>query len=161
MDKAKPINTPMTANLKLTKQGHYLMSNPTLYRSIVGLAVCHYNHARNSILCQQSFPIHTNPLEEHWMAVKHILCHLASTLTHGITLSKPSSLQLTGFCDVDWGNDLDDRRSTLCLYVFLGNNLISWSSKKHLVFPRSSTEAKYKSLASVITEILWLQSLLT
>lgn len=36
MHKAKPINTPMVSGLKLTKQGANLMSNPTLYRSIVG-----------------------------------------------------------------------------------------------------------------------------
>lgn len=36
MDKAKSINTPIITNLKLTKHGHDLMPNPTLYRSIVG-----------------------------------------------------------------------------------------------------------------------------
>lgn len=36
MDKAKSINTPMIASLKLSKQGSDLMCNPTLYRSIVG-----------------------------------------------------------------------------------------------------------------------------
>lgn len=36
MDKAEPLNTSMTTNLMLTKQGHNLMSNSTLYKSIVG-----------------------------------------------------------------------------------------------------------------------------
>lgn len=36
MENAKPLNTPMTDNLKLTKEGHDLMDNPTLYHSVVG-----------------------------------------------------------------------------------------------------------------------------
>ncbi|KAL5554009.1 hypothetical protein UlMin_041410 [Ulmus minor] len=43
-----------------------------------------------------------------------------------------SSLKLTA--SDDWGNDLCDRRSTTGYCFYLGNNVVSWSSKKqHLV----------------------------
>ncbi|KAH9782476.1 hypothetical protein KPL71_008908 [Citrus sinensis] len=42
-------------------------------------------------------------------------------------------MQLTGFIDADWACDLDDRRSIGAYCIYLGNNLISWSSKKQSV----------------------------
>ncbi|XP_062080476.1 uncharacterized mitochondrial protein AtMg00810-like [Humulus lupulus] len=72
-------------------------------------------------------------------------------------VNQPASLDLVGFCDADWAIDPDDRRSTTELCVFLGSNLVSWSSKKQQTMSRSS----YKSLASITAKITWIQSLLT
>jgi hypothetical protein len=43
--------------------------------------------------------------------------------------------------------------------VFLGNNLISWTSKKQTTVARSSTEYEYRGLVTVIAEVVWLKSL--
>lgn len=45
--------------------------------------------------------------------------------------------------------------------MYFGDNLISWGSKKQSIIPLSSTEAKYRCLALVATELVWLQSFLT
>ncbi|KAH9745458.1 retrovirus-related pol polyprotein from transposon RE2 [Citrus sinensis] len=43
--------------------------------------------------------------------------------------------------------------------VYLGNNLISWSSKKQSVITKSSAESEYRALAAAVSEITWLKSL--
>ena len=107
-----------------------------------------------------------NPLEAHWKTVKRIMRYLAGTLDYGLHLRKSAlqdfnqDLNVVGFCDADWASDLDDRRSTSGYCVYLGSNLVSWSSKKQHTVSRSSTEAEFRALASLVAEITWLQSLL-
>jgi len=42
----------------------------------------------------------------------------------------------------------------------LGNDLLSWRSKKQPIASKSSTEAEYRSLSYVTSEIVWLRKLL-
>lgn len=43
--------------------------------------------------------------------------------------------------------------------MFLGGNLVVWNAKKQEVVSRSSAESEYRSLANLVTDIVWLQSL--
>ena len=43
--------------------------------------------------------------------------------------------------------------------IYLGNNLISWSSKKQSINAKSSAKSEYKALASASAEISWSQSM--
>jgi hypothetical protein len=44
--------------------------------------------------------------------------------------------------------------------VFLGTNLISWSSKRQNVVSRSNAEAEYRAVANGVAEDCWLRQLL-
>nr|GEZ39380.1 ribonuclease H-like domain-containing protein [Tanacetum cinerariifolium] len=44
--------------------------------------------------------------------------------------------------------------------VFLGDNLVSWSSKHQQTISRSSAEAEYRGVANVVAETAWLRNLL-
>lgn len=107
--------------------------------------------------------IFSNPLETHWRAVKRLLRYLSGTSFHGLHLqptSPDNKLSLRVYCDSDWGSDIDDKRSTSGLCVFLGPNLISWSAKKQTLVARSSVEAEYRGMAHATVELMWIQSLL-
>nr|GEX81114.1 NBS-containing resistance-like protein [Tanacetum cinerariifolium] len=44
--------------------------------------------------------------------------------------------------------------------VYLGDNLISWSSERQPTLSRSSVEAEYRGVANVVSESCWLRNLL-
>ncbi|KAM6582045.1 hypothetical protein CsatB_009047 [Cannabis sativa] len=162
MQGAKSSNTPMTSGLKLSHFGSDHVLDSTLYRSVVG-ALQYATITRPDIAfsVNKVSQFMQNPLESHWIAVKRILRYLAGTLDYGLHLQRSTNYDITAFCDADWASDPDDRRSTTGYCVLFGNNLVAWKSKKQQTISRSSTEAEFRSLAAVVTEITWLQSLLT
>ena len=164
MTSANGMPTPMVSSSKLSKIGSSEVDDPTQFRSVVGaLQYATLTRPEISFSVNKVCQFLSNPLEEHWKAVKRILRYLSGTKHHGL-LIQPASLQqplqLLGFCDADWASDPDDRRSTSGACVFLGPNLISWWSKKQQLVARSSAEAEYRSMAHLAAELLWVQSLL-
>ncbi|CAL9006185.1 unnamed protein product [Prunus brigantina] len=59
------------------------------------------------------------------------------------------------FSDSDWAGSIDDRRSITGACVFLGPNLLTWTTKKQSTVSRSSSEAEYCALATTATELRW------
>ena len=73
-----------------------------------------------------------DPKEDHWATVKRLLRYIKGTVDQGIIFPKTggSMLQLTVFSDADMAGDIDGRRSTSGVLVFLGSAPISWLSLK-------------------------------
>jgi histone deacetylase 1/2 len=165
METANGMPTPMVSSSKLSKIGSNPVEDPTHFRSIVGaLQYATLTRPEISFSVNKVCQFLSNPLEEHWKAVKRILRYLSGTLQHGLLIQAAPThqpLSLIGFCDADWASDPDDRRSTSGACIYIGPNLVSWWSKKQTLVARSSAEAEYRSLAALTSEILWLQSLLT
>ncbi|KAL4038812.1 hypothetical protein IC575_002443 [Cucumis melo] len=103
--------------------------------------------------------MHT-PKHTHWQLVKRILRYLKGVLYHGLWFRKSDNMSLVGFADADWASNPDDRKSTSGFCVYFGNNLVSWGSKNQSIIFRSSTEAEYRCLTLLATELVWIRSLL-
>jgi hypothetical protein len=72
---------------------------------------------------------------------------------------KSGDINLQGYVDADWGGALD-RKSFTGLIFKLGNNVISWESRKQATVSLSSTESEYVGLSQASKEALYLRSLL-
>ncbi|GKC38011.1 hypothetical protein Tco_1050395 [Tanacetum coccineum] len=75
----------------------------------------------------------------------------------GLWYSKDTGMSLTAYAYADHVGCYDTRRSTSGCAQFLGDKLISWSSKKQKSTAISSTEAKYISLSGCCAQILWMR----
>ena len=159
MENCKPLLTPypLTCSDMVTKD----IDNMTLYQRTVG-ALQYLNFTRPDIpyAVNQACRSMHSPQSADWIRLKHLLRYLKGTITHDIYFNRTSPISLTSFSDVDWAGDSLDRRSTSGFLVYLGNNLISWSSKKQVTVTRSSIEAEYKEIANVTSELIWINSLL-
>ena len=101
-----------------------------------------------------------DPREPHLAALKRILRYVRGTLHMGLLLQPSRSSDLTVYSDADWAGCPDTRRSTSGYAVFLGDNLVSWSSKRQNTVSRSSAEAEYRAVANGVAEATWLCQLL-
>jgi len=100
------------------------------------------------------------PCTDHMFALKRILRYVQGTLHYDLHLYSSYIEKLISYTDVDWGGCPDIHCSTSGYCVFLGDNLISWSSKRQPTLSRSSAEAKYRGVANVVYESCWLHNLL-
>lgn len=101
-----------------------------------------------------------DPWEQHLSLVKRTLRYVKGTLGHGLQLSRGSKSDLIVYSDADWAGCPNTRRSTSGFCVFLGDNLISWSSKRQHMVSRSSAEVEYHGVANAVAEACWLRQLL-
>lgn len=143
MTNAKPILTPLATTPLLSLHSGSPLSNATEYQAIVGsLQYLSFTRPDLSFAVNKLSQFMHQPTNDHWIAVKRVLCYLCGTDDQGLLLHRQSSLSLHSFCDADWARNMDDFTSTSAYLVNIGSNLISWSSKKQQTVARSSTEAE-------------------
>jgi hypothetical protein len=121
--------------------------DPSEYRSLAGaLQYLTFTRPNISYVVQQVFLFMHDPRTQHMSALKRII--------------RSSFNKLISYTDADWGGCPDTRRSTSGYYVYLGDNLISWSVKRQHTLSRSSAEAEYSGVANVVSESCWIRNLL-
>ncbi|XP_019197088.1 PREDICTED: uncharacterized protein LOC109190944 [Ipomoea nil] len=160
MSDCKPLTTPAAVTKPVTASDEPF-DNLTQYRRIVG-ALQYLTIRRPDLsfsvnrLCQF---MHA-PTMDHWALAKRVLRYIKGTLAYGLRISASPTTTIHAYSDSDWAGCPKDRKSTSGYAVFLGDNLISWQSRKQRTVARSSTEAEYKVLADVAAEVTWVVSLL-
>ncbi|KAJ9548130.1 hypothetical protein OSB04_020673 [Centaurea solstitialis] len=160
MVSCNPYSKPADTRTKLTVDGEPV-PDPTLYRSLVG-ALQYLTFTRPDIAyaVQQVCLFMHDPRLPHLNALKRILRYLKGTLSHGLHIKASVVDRLVAYSDADWAGCPNTRRSTSGFCVYLGDNLVSWSSKRQHVVSRSSAEAEYRGIANVVAETAWLRNLL-
>ncbi|GJR08100.1 ribonuclease H-like domain-containing protein [Tanacetum coccineum] len=93
-------------------------------------------------------------------AFKRILRYVRGTLDHVLQLFSSFTTSLVAYSNADWARCLATRRPPSGYCVFIGNNLLSWSSKHQPTLSSSSAEAEYRGVANVVAETCWLRNLL-
>ncbi|XP_026384872.1 uncharacterized protein LOC113280467 [Papaver somniferum] len=161
MTNCNPVATPVDTNSKLSATFGPVIEDPTLYRSLDGaLQYLTFTRPDISYAVQQVCLFMHDPREPHMQALKRILRYLQGTLDHGLFLSATTLTGLTAYSDADWAGCPDSRRSISGYCIFLGDNLVSWSSERQATVSRTSDEAEYRGVANVVAETTWLRNLL-
>lgn len=130
MYNCKLVSTPADLSAKLDGTGTPI-ADPTLYRSLAGTLQYSTFTRPDITYAVQQICLYMHDLREpHFTALKRILRYIRGTTTHGLQLFTSPSSTLTAYSDADWGGCPVTRRSISGYCVFLGYNLISWSSKR-------------------------------
>lgn len=161
MEECKPVSTPMVTRCKLSKDDSSENVDQTLYRSMIG-SLLYATATRPDIMhvvCQVG-RFQAAPKNAHLLAVKRIFRYLKGTTNHGLWYPKGKPLDLYAFTDADWAGCVDDRKSTSGVAFFIGDCLVSWSSKKQSSVSLSTAEAEYIAAAECCTQIIWMKQML-
>ncbi|XP_026400400.1 uncharacterized protein LOC113296305 [Papaver somniferum] len=161
MTNCNPVTTLVDTQPKLSTTSGPPLEDPTLYRSLAGsLQYLTFTRPDISYVVQQVCLFMHDPREAHMQSIKRILRYLQGTLDHCLFLSASPITGLTAYSDTDWAGCMDSHRSTSGYCIFLGDNLISWSSKRQATVSRSNAEAEYRGVYNAVAETTWLRNLL-
>ncbi|XP_019183636.1 PREDICTED: uncharacterized protein LOC109178458 [Ipomoea nil] len=158
MTDCKPLSTPAAVTQAISPVTSPY-ENPTQYRRLAGaLQYLTITRPDLSYAVNRLYQFMQTPTDEHWGLLKRVLRYVKGTQEFGLKLSASPSADIHAYSDSDWAGCPIDRKSTSGYAVFLGSNLVSWVSRKQRTVARSSTEAEYKGLADVATEVTWVVS---
>nr|GEX99206.1 uncharacterized mitochondrial protein AtMg00810-like [Tanacetum cinerariifolium] len=130
MDTSDPVDTPMVDRSKLDEDPLRILVDQTRFQGMVG----------SLMYLTSSRPDLAKPTKKHLQAIKRDFQYLKGTINWGLWYPKDTAMALIAYADVDHAGCQDTRRSTSGSAQFLGDKLVSWSSKKQKSTAISTTE---------------------
>ncbi|GJY74185.1 retrovirus-related pol polyprotein from transposon TNT 1-94, partial [Tanacetum coccineum] len=134
LEDSKPTKTPMSTEIKLTKDDEADSVDSSKYRE--------------------------NPKTTHLEAVKRIFRYVRGTTHLGLWYPKGTGVETIVYADSDHAGDYVDRKSTSGVCTFMGCCLTSWFAKKQTALAISTTEAEYVSAGKACQQALWMKQAL-
>ncbi|GJT72124.1 ribonuclease H-like domain-containing protein [Tanacetum coccineum] len=160
-----PCRTSIKVNLSNVKKNVVVLDEPLVgvnsYQKRVGKLI-YLTHTIPDI----SYAVYVLSQYMHALRQLHlklafrVLRYLKNFPGKGIAFNKSSSLDLIIYVDFDWDKCKVTRNSITGYSVFLGNNVLSWKSKKQSVLAKYSIEAQYRAMNSVTCEVIWIMKIL-
>ncbi|GJR37625.1 hypothetical protein Tco_1213309 [Tanacetum coccineum] len=152
----------MLERTKLDEDLSGIPIDQTRYRSMVG-CLMYLTASRPDLvftvcMCAR---YQSMPTKKHLEAVKRVFQYLQGTINMGLWYPKDTAMALTAYAYADHAGCQDIRRSTSGSAQFLGDKLVSWSSKKQTSTSISSIEAEYIVMSGCCAQILWMRSQLS
>ncbi|GKB07785.1 hypothetical protein Tco_0836069, partial [Tanacetum coccineum] len=138
LHKSNPVDTPMVERTKLDEDLSGIPVDQTRCRNI-----------------------NLSPLKSTWKQLNEFFGISKEPSTWGLWYPKDTAMALTAYADADHAGYQDTRRSTSGSAHFLGDKLVSWSSKKQTCTSISSTKAEYIAMSGGCAQILWMRSQLS
>nr|GEU80390.1 retrovirus-related Pol polyprotein from transposon TNT 1-94 [Tanacetum cinerariifolium] len=131
LENSKPMKTPISTEIKLTKDVGGESVDNTKYRGMIG-SLLYLTVSSTDIMFSVFFcaRFQENPKTSHLEAVKHIFRYVKGTIYLGLWYPKGSGIETIVYADSDHARDYVDQKSTSGICTFMGCCLTSWFSKK-------------------------------
>ena len=71
-----------------------------------------------------------SPQVDHMDAARRIVRYLKGSPGRGVLFQKHGHMEIQAYTDADWAGNPNDRRSTSGYFTLVGENLVTWKSKK-------------------------------
>nr|GEU81325.1 hypothetical protein [Tanacetum cinerariifolium] len=158
MDECDSMST-LTATTILDANLQGTPTDQTKYHSMIGwliyLTASRPDIAFATFLCAR---YQARPTVKHLKEVKRIFRYLRQTYNIGLWYPKDFIFELITYLDADHAGCHDDCKSTPGGLKFLGEKLVSWSSKKQDCTAMSTAEAEYVSLSACCAQVIWIRT---
>ncbi|GJX40403.1 retrovirus-related pol polyprotein from transposon TNT 1-94 [Tanacetum coccineum] len=152
----------MTTHMATERLDADLQGTPTdqtTYGRMIGglmyLTASHPDIAFATFVCAR---YQARPIVKHLKEVKRIFRYLRQSYNMGLWYPKDSGFELIAYSDADHAGCKDDYKSTSGGLQFLGEKLMSWSSKKQDCTTMSTDEAEYVSLSACCAQVIWMRT---
>lgn len=164
MQECNSVSTPMDPKFKIeNSESRHDQDLETKCRSLIGCLMYAMVGSRPDICAAISFlsRFQGQPSETLWNSLKRVLRYINGTLNLNLVYKNSNvSDIITGYCDADWGGDLQDRKSTTGYMFTVYGACVSWASRKQKSVALSSCEAEYIALSQSTSEGCWIRSIL-
>ncbi|GJW22576.1 hypothetical protein Tco_0033198 [Tanacetum coccineum] len=134
LEDSKPTKTPMSTEIKLTKDEEADSEDSSKYQE--------------------------NPKTTHLEVVKRIFRCVRETTHLGLWYLEGTKIKTIVYADSDHAADYVDRKSTSDVCTFMGCCLTSWFAKKKTALAISTTEAECVSAGKACQQALWMKQAL-
>lgn len=165
MENSKAVSIPMETQLKLTKDGASGVDGRRTdapYREVIGSLRYACSTARPDICFSVGLlsRFNSEPRITHWNSVKRVMRYLSDKAHHGLVAKRQDKLELVSYCDADYGNSLDDRKSTTGMVILLNSTPVVWKTQKQATVATSTCEAEFIAASTAVKETIWVSNIL-